>query len=49
MKYGTIPVVRATGGLDDTLKDFDPESGVGNGFKFEPYTVEALVSAVQRS
>nr|HPJ39142.1 glycosyltransferase [Spirochaetota bacterium] len=34
LKYGTIPVVRATGGLDDTVKEWDPDTGTGNGFKF---------------
>ena len=34
MKYGTVPVVRATGGLDDSVQEFDPRAGSGNGFKF---------------
>ncbi|HQP47777.1 MAG TPA: glycogen synthase GlgA [Spirochaetota bacterium] len=34
LKYGTIPVVRATGGLDDTVTQWDAEAGTGNGFKF---------------
>jgi starch synthase len=34
MKYGTVPVVRATGGLDDSIQEFDPGTGIGNGFKF---------------
>src|SRR5512143_273553 len=34
MKYGTVPVVRATGGLIDSVQEFDPLSGTGNGFKF---------------
>ncbi|RPJ08057.1 MAG: glycosyltransferase, partial [Deltaproteobacteria bacterium] len=37
LKYGTIPVVRATGGLDDTIVSYDPETGAGNGFKFARY------------
>ena len=46
LKYGTVPVVRATGGLDDTVKPWAARGGKGNGFKFEPYTPEALVLAI---
>jgi starch synthase len=49
MRYGTIPVVRATGGLDDTIKEFDTKSGKGNGFKFSEYSSGALVEAVKRA
>ena len=49
LKYGTIPVVRATGGLDDTVKAYDPRTGRGTGFKFAPYTSAALVEAVQQA
>jgi starch synthase len=49
LKYGTVPVVRATGGLDDTIEDFDPRTKTGNGFKFGPYDAKALLSAVQRA
>ena len=47
LKYGTIPLVHATGGLDDTITEFHPESGKGNGFKFTDYTPEALLAALQ--
>ena len=47
-KYGTAPVVRATGGLRDTVSEFDPESGSGNGFVFEQYRVEELIGALRR-
>jgi starch synthase len=43
MRYGTIPVVRATGGLDDTVEQFNPGRGSGTGFKFEPYTAGAMM------
>lgn len=49
LRYGTIPVVRATGGLDETIKEHDPASGEGNGFKFTGYTPTELLSAVQRA
>jgi starch synthase len=47
LKYGTVPIVRATGGLDDTVESFDVEHGTGTGFKFEPYTGVALLDAVR--
>jgi starch synthase len=47
--YGTIPVVRATGGLDDTVVPFDPKTGQGNGFKFAGATAEALLAAVREA
>lgn len=37
LRYGTVPVVRAVGGLDDTVQNFDAVNGSGNGFKFGPY------------
>jgi starch synthase len=40
LRYGTVPVARATGGLDDTIEE-------GTGFKFAEYTGEALLEAVQ--
>jgi len=46
LKYGTIPIVRATGGLDDSIEQFDPRTKQGTGFKFEEYTPEALIEAV---
>lgn len=49
LKYGTVPIVRATGGLDDTIKNFDLETGKGNGFKFEEYSKEALLQVIDRA
>jgi glycogen synthase len=37
LKYGTVPIVRATGGLDDTIEPWDPGNGKGTGFKFAEY------------
>jgi len=48
LKYGTAPVVRATGGLRDTVAEFDSASLAGNGFVFEEYEPEALVGALAR-
>jgi len=49
LKYGTIPIVRATGGLDDTIREFNPESVKGNGFKFSAYSPSDLVKTVKRA
>jgi starch synthase len=49
MRYGTVPVVRATGGLDDTVADYNVATGTGTGFKFRPYTAAALLAAMQRA
>lgn len=46
LAYGTIPVVRATGGLDDTVIHFDPVAGQGNGFKFEDATPAAFLQTI---
>jgi starch synthase len=46
LKYGTVPVVRATGGLDDTVLDELSHTGKGTGFKFTEYTPEALVNTL---
>jgi starch synthase len=49
LKYGTIPLVRATGGLDDTIQDYEPLSQNGNGFKFTGYSAPTLLEAVKRA
>jgi starch synthase len=49
LRYGTVPIVRATGGLDDTVVDVDTAPDTGTGFKFHDYTPQALVQAVRRA
>lgn len=49
MRYGSIPVVRQTGGLADTVKDFDPRTQSGNGFTFAEYEPLALYGAIVRA
>ena len=49
LKYGTVPVVRATGGLDDSIENFDLEHGTGTGFKFAEYTGAAFLYAVKQA
>src|SRR5256714_2048920 len=46
LRYGTIPVVRATGGLADTIRDYDPVGHTGNGFRFGPYDAWQFFAAV---
>jgi len=46
LRYGTIPIVRAVGGLDDTVENFDPVTGTGNGFKFGPYRADKFAESV---
>jgi starch synthase len=49
LKYGTVPIVRATGGLDETVEQVDPATGSGTGFKFEKYDSTELLKTIQRA
>ncbi|MFZ2023922.1 MAG: glycogen synthase GlgA [Terracidiphilus sp.] len=49
MKYGTVPIVRATGGLDDTIEEWDPEQGTGTGFKFAGVNPLDLLAEIDRA
>ena len=49
LKYGTVPIVRATGGLDDTIEPWDARTGKGTGFKFTDYTGEALLATIKQA
>jgi starch synthase len=49
LRYGTLPIVRATGGLDDTVQDADAAPRGGTGFKFSNYTPDTLAGTVQRA
>jgi starch synthase len=49
LRYGTVPVVRATGGLDDTVETFDELTGHGTGFKFDEYSGEALLRTMRKA
>jgi len=49
LRYGTLPVVRATGGLADTIRDLDVDPDGGNGFSFDEYSAAALTAAVRRA
>ena len=49
MKYGTVPVVRATGGLDDTVEEWDAATGTGTGFKFAGLESQDFLGAIQRA
>jgi starch synthase len=49
LAYGTVPIVRATGGLADTVVDADDNPRQGTGFVFEEYTAAAMLAAIQRA
>jgi starch synthase len=49
LRYGTVPVVRETGGLADTVADYDPAADTGTGFAFKEYRADAMVSALRRA
>lgn len=48
LKYGTIPIVRSTGGLSDTIQEYVPQNGQGNGFLFINYNHEDMEFAIRR-
>ncbi len=47
LRYGTVPVVRAVGGLFDTVRNYDPVTGQGTGFTFEEYSPDALLGTLR--
>jgi starch synthase len=49
LKYGTVPIVRATGGLDDTIESWDSRAGRGTGFKFSEYNGESLLLTIKQA
>jgi starch synthase len=49
LKYGTVPIVRATGGLDDTVEEWDPVKGIGTGFKFAGFNPLDLLEEIDRA
>ena len=49
LKYGTIPLARAAGGLHQIIQDYDPTTGSGNGFLFFDYSPEALWDTIGRA
>jgi starch synthase len=49
LRYGTVPIVRATGGLDDTVQNFDANTKQGTGFKFNDYSGKALLECIREA
>jgi len=49
LRYGTIPIVRKTGGLADTVEEFNPITGKGHGFLFQEFSPKALLEAIDRA
>jgi starch synthase len=48
-RYATVPVVRATGGLRETVRPFDPKKCTGNGFVFTEYSSKAMIAAIKEA
>jgi starch synthase len=49
LRYGTVPIVRATGGLDDTVQNYSERTGQGTGFKFREYDARVLLRTLKRA
>jgi starch synthase len=49
LRYGTIPVVRATGGLAETVTDYDSDNVEGNGFSFKNFSSDEMLDAINRA
>jgi starch synthase len=49
MRYGSVPVVRETGGLRDSVRAFSPDTGDGTGFRFGAYSAQTLVGALRQA
>ncbi len=49
LKYGTVPIVRETGGLADTIENYDPKTGSGTGFTFKKYDAKEMLKAIRRA
>ncbi|HZK02689.1 MAG TPA: glycogen synthase GlgA, partial [Anaerovoracaceae bacterium] len=49
LRYGTIPIVRATGGLKDSINPYNPKTGIGNGIRFDSINAHDMLDAVQRA
>lgn len=49
LRYGTIPIVRETGGLKDTIESYNSKTNTGNGFSFKNYNAHELLFAIQRA
>ena len=49
MKYGAIPIVRETGGLNDTVNSWNENSGEGNGFSFQNFNAHDMLYTIKKS
>lgn len=48
LRYGTVPIVRATGGLKDSIQPYNPETGKGNGIRFDSINAHDMLNAIER-
>ncbi|MFA5074126.1 MAG: glycogen synthase GlgA [Nitrospirota bacterium] len=49
LRYGSVPIVRKTGGLADTIEEYDPQTRQGTGFLFDEYSSDALIACIKRA
>ncbi|WP_110114232.1 glycogen synthase GlgA [Bacillus sp. CGMCC 1.16541] len=49
LKYGAVPIIRETGGLNDTVQSYDEESGEGNGFSFTNFNAHDMLHTIKRA
>ena len=47
LMYGTVPIVRSTGGLADSVQPFNGKNGIGNGFVFEKYSAKEMIAQIK--
>ena len=48
-RYGAVPIVRETGGLNDTVKSYNEDTGTGNGFTFKNYNANDMLNTIRRA
>lgn len=49
LRYGTVPIVHQVGGLNDSIKDYNEETGEGNGFSFKPYNAKVMLYTIRKA
>ncbi|GKX67361.1 glycogen synthase [Inconstantimicrobium mannanitabidum] len=49
LRYGTVPIVHQVGGLNDSIKEYNPLTGEGNGFCFKPYNAKVMLYTIRKA